>query len=98
MDYNDLSYIAIEQTKATYRMISAVIGEMTDDEYSIIPIQKFSEEHLSAINPFAIMEVPFRETKNMIANKPYYGIYFLGTSFFKILHKNNPTPSSSTNP
>lgn len=88
MKYENLKLILIEQTKATYSVISSVVSSMTNEEYDEIPIIILTQEQLEFIRMYAVWDVPFRESDNHLKYKPYYDLYYIAPTLIKVRNEN----------
>lgn len=88
MKIENLRVLLQEQTKSTYLVISTVINEMNNEEYDGIPIFNLTDEQLLFVKSYAVIDIPLRENVKFSSGKPYYELYYVAPTLFKIRNEN----------
>ncbi len=88
MDYESLKFVMMEQTKSSYYVIKAILDNMTREEYEHIPILALSEEQLSFVKTYAVCDIPLEENDNFLNNKPFFELYYVAPTLFRVLNEN----------
>jgi len=88
MKFEGIKFLLMEQTKSAYAIISVFLDEATDEEYNNIPIVKLTDEQEYLVKKYAVIDIPLRETNNFLSGKPYYDLYYVAPTLFRVYNEN----------
>jgi hypothetical protein len=87
--YEDLKHLMWEQCKAHYMVVTFILSSMSKDEYDKIPILELTKDQIDLINNYAMRDIDSYQSEAYLAGKPYYDLYYVSPTLFKVYNENN---------